>query len=120
MDGNKKGFFTNSIGEKMMDLQNQSSMKMGMIGPNLPKDRLLQQFKKKHLIDDFKQKRFDAESNLKINLTDEIRHLNKWIQEYEDLIQFKKPSQSSSIKDTLIKKMQENADLEDKNQITRK
>ena len=59
-----------------------------MIGPNIPKDRLLTFFKKKLNYHEFTEKRRQAE-DIKINLSEELRILNKWINEYDDLVKFK-------------------------------
>ena len=61
-------------------------------------------FKKKLSYHEFNEKRRQAES-IKINLSEELRILNKWINEYDDLVKFKQPSISSYIKQNLTKQL---------------
>jgi len=49
---------------------------------------LLTYFKKKLNYHEFTEKRRSAEE-IKINLSDELKILNKWINEYDDLVKFK-------------------------------
>ena len=55
----------------------------------------MSQFKSKLSIDEFINKRQSIEHSLKINLSEELRYLNIWINEYEELAQYEMPSQSS-------------------------
>jgi len=50
----------------------------------------MSQFIKKLTIEDFVSKRQAAESSLKINLSEELRYLNKWVTEYEDTEKYRK------------------------------
>ena len=55
-------------------------------------------FRKKINIDEFLEKRKQAENEIMINLSEEIRHLNKWISDYEELEKFRTSEQSELIK----------------------
>ncbi len=55
----------------------------GQIGPAIQKDKMHTQFKRKMSYQDFLEKRRSAE-NIKINLNEEVRNLNRWIGEYEE------------------------------------
>ena len=45
----------------------------------------MSQFKNKMTYEEFLPKREAAQDKLKINLSEELRYLNKWIKEYEEL-----------------------------------
>ena len=74
----KKGFFKNKLGDKMSDLRSHENQRDGIIGPNISKEKLMGQFRTKLYIDGFIEKRRQA-YNIKINLNEEIRCLDKWI-----------------------------------------
>ena len=50
----------------------------GQIGPNIAKDKMQTQFKRKMSYQDFQEKRRIAEQ-IKINLSEEVRNLNRWL-----------------------------------------
>lgn len=58
-------------------------------------------FKKKTPIEDLMRMRDEAELKLKINLTEEVRVLNKWIKEFEEYEQFKVKTRQLEIKDQI-------------------
>ena len=50
----------------------------GQIGPSIAKDKMHTQFKRKMSYQDFQEKRRIAEQ-IKINLSEEVRNLNRWL-----------------------------------------
>ena len=76
------------IKEKIFEKANYANQKHGLIGPDMNKERLLSHFRRKLTYEEFLDKRKKAE-HVKINLNEEMRLLNKWISEHEELIKYK-------------------------------
>lgn len=98
-NGRRSGFFGKKIGEKLHDMRSSQMQKEGIIGPNIQKERMMMEFGKKLTYEEFLSKRLQAELNLKVNVNEELRCLNKWISEYEDMAKFKQKSEQPAIED---------------------
>ena len=85
----KPAFVNSVVSQKYKDENSGPKTSIGgQIGPNIQKDKMHTQFKRKMGYNDFLDKRRMAEQ-IKINLNEEVRNLNRWITEFEDLSKLK-------------------------------
>mmetsp|Transcript_11788 Transcript_11788/g.18088 ORF Transcript_11788/g.18088 Transcript_11788/m.18088 type:complete len:102 (+) Transcript_11788:1808-2113(+) len=78
-------FQDTQLGERMMDAVRNKSSSYKFVGPNESKEKLRGYFREKDTFAALLEKRDQAEQ-MNINLDAEIKSLNLWISEYDELI----------------------------------
>jgi hypothetical protein len=109
-------FFQSKRGEiDYEDPATRQYLQPGLIGPKMPRDRLVTEFEQKWSYSKFLEIRRRADK-LKINILDEKKAINKWIADYEELEEMKQQQASADkAKDQKAAK-EDKADDDDKDE----